>query len=134
MLPQLAKVVGFTVGRTVKIPSETDRKFRRALLEGAAVQGGPAALWHIRNALEKGPDRDGAEGAIRYFGNKLNYMLEITAPVIDGLEVTIPGLKRWLELTGFGNDKTFIKGFVAWAEHTNAKPEIVKAARHGFEH
>jgi hypothetical protein len=103
------------------IPIDIDRKYRKALLEAAAKA--PRALFHFRNALDAGPDRDGAQGAIRYFGNELdlNLKLKLTAQMVDNLEVAMPGFKRWLQVTGFGNDKTMIKGFVKWAEQENAK-------------
>jgi hypothetical protein len=102
-----------------RIPVEIDRKYRAGLLEAAAKA--PRALFHFRNALDAGPDREGANGAIRYFGNALDLNLKLTAQMVDNLEVAMPGFKRWLEVTGFGNDKTMIKGFVKWAEYENAK-------------
>lgn len=102
-----------------QIPIEIDRKYRKALLEAAAKA--PRALFHFRNALDAGPDREGAQGAIRYFGNQLDLNLKLTAQMVDNLEVAMPGFKRWLQVTGFGNDKTMIKGFVKWAEYENTK-------------
>lgn len=99
------------------IPIDVDRKFRRGLLE--AVAKAPKALWHIRNALDAGPDRGGAKAAIAYFGADLDLTLKLTARMVDNLEVAMPGFKVWLHLTGYGNDKTMIKGFLKWAEYEN---------------
>lgn len=102
-----------------QIPLAIDRKYRSALLEAAAKA--PRALFHFRIALDAGPDREGAQGAIRYFGNDLDLKLKLTAQMVDNLEVAMPGFKRWLEVTGFGNDKRMILGFVAWAEYVNSQ-------------
>ena len=45
--------------------------------------------------------------------------LKLTARMVDNLEVAMPGFKVWLHLTGYGNDKTMIKGFLKWAEYEN---------------
>lgn len=133
MLQQVRELAGYKIGKQVKIRRDIDERYRRALLEGARSQGGKSAAWHIGNALDNGPDRKGAAEAIRYFGNDLETKLAMTAPIIDGLEVTIPGFKKWLELTGYGNDRRMIQGFVAWAEHQNTEAKLIKAARHTFD-
>jgi hypothetical protein len=101
------------------IPIDVDRKYRKGLLEAAAKA--PHALWHFRNALDAGPDREGAQGAIRYFGNDLDLVLKLTAQMVDVCEVAMPGFKKWLHVTGYGNDKTMIRGFAKWAEYQNAQ-------------
>lgn len=101
-----------------QIPLDIDRKYRKGLIEAAAKA--PRAQRQFRIALGAGPDRDGVQGAIRYFGNDLDLKLKLTAQMVDNLEVAMPGFKRWLEVTGFGNDKRMIRGFVAWAEYENA--------------
>lgn len=95
-----------------QIPIEVDRKYRKALLEAAAKA--PRARRYFLQAFEAGPDREGVQGAIRYFGKDLDLYLKVTAQMVDNLEVAMPGFKRWLEVTGFGNDKNFIKGFIRW--------------------
>jgi predicted phage tail protein len=52
-----------------------------------------------------------------YFGPRMDEVMHLTAPIVDALEVAMHGFKRWLEVTGFGNDKTMFKGFVKWAEN-----------------
>jgi len=101
------------------IPIEVDRKYRAGLLEAAAKA--PHALWHFRNALDLGPDRGGAQAAMKYFGADLDLTLKLTAQMVDVCEVAMPGFKKWLHVTGFGNDKNMIKGFVKWAEYEMAK-------------
>jgi len=65
---------------------------------------------------------------ISYFGDELDVKLKLTAQIVDGLEISVPGFKKWLELTGFGNDKTMIRGFVAWAEHKAGKGRVMSNA------
>ncbi len=100
------------------VPLEMDRKYRRGLLEAAAKA--PKALWYFHIALDAGPDRGGAAAAIKYFGKDLDLTLKLTAQMVDNLEVAMPGFKAWLHVTGYGNDKTMIKGFAKWAEQENA--------------
>lgn len=107
--------------RAVNIPTHVDRAFRRGLSELVAVNGGYSARWHIRKALEKGPSRGGYAEAARYFGNEFQAKLLLTVPIVEACEVSMPGFGKWLNDTGFGNDKTMIKGFVAWAEHAHQK-------------
>lgn len=101
-----------------QIPLDIDRKYRKGLVEAAAKA--PLALRQFLISFDNGPDRDGAQGAISYFGNDLDLKLKLTAQMVDNLEVAMPGFKRWLEVTGFGNDKRMIRGFVAWAEYVNS--------------
>jgi hypothetical protein len=101
------------------IPLDIDRKYRAGLLEAAAKA--PRALWHFRIALDAGPDREGAQGAIKHFGKDLDVTLKLTAQMVDNVEVAMPGFKAWLHVTGFGNDKNMIKGFAKWAEYENMR-------------
>jgi hypothetical protein len=119
--------------RVVQIPIDIDRRFRAALLEGSKA-GGHRAQWHIRNALENGPSRGGVAESIAYFGDRLDALLKMTAMVVDGMEITVPGFKTWLVETGFGNDKTMIKGFVKLAEHVNAQGSLLPDAKRAFLH
>ena len=115
------------------IRQDVDSKFRRALSEAVAQDGGRSARFHIRNALENGPSRGGANEALRYFGKELWIKLALTAQIVDGIEISVPGFKKWLQLTGFGNDKTMIRGFVAWAEHKEGKGRVIAGVKQAFD-
>lgn len=118
-------------GRT-HIRKEIDEKFRRGLME-AARHGGSRARFYIRNALSNGPSAGGIAESVEYFGDALDLNLKITAGVVDGLEVSLNGFKKWLEITGFGNDKTMIRGFVVWAEYVAARPRVDSAIKDAAE-
>jgi hypothetical protein len=107
------------------IRKDVDEKFRKILTEAAARQANAAARFHIRNALHNGPSRGGAAESIKFFGNELDVKLALTAEIVDALEISAPGFKKWLELTGFGNDKTMICGFVEWAEFKNGRGKVM---------
>lgn len=103
------------------VPAEVDRAFREGLLKAAATVS-PKVRWQFDKALRNGPSRGGYPEAAAYFGGDLIEKLVPTAPIIDMLEVAMPGFKRWLEFTGFADCKHMIRAFLAWAE-----------ARHAFE-
>lgn len=102
--------------RVVRVPIEVDRRFRQGLW-AAASKAGPKVAWFIHRSLRDGPSLKGAAETMEYFGSRLDEVMTLTAPIVDTLEVAMPGFKRWLEITGFGNDKTMFKGFVKWAEN-----------------
>lgn len=122
-------VSAFVQGEKRFIRADVDARFRKMLTEAVAQDGNPSARFHIGNALEKGPSRGGVQESIAYFGKEIDVKLAITAGIVDALEITMPGFKRWLQLTGFGNDKTMIRGFVAWAEHKNGIGRVNSSAR-----
>ena len=115
-LPAGLNISAFTQGGRSHIRKDVDEKFRKILTEAAARQANAAARFHIRNALHNGPSRGGAAEAMQFFGAELDVKLHLTAEIVDALEISAPGFKKWLQLTGFGNDKTMIRGFVEWAE------------------
>lgn len=115
------------------IRQDVDARFRRALIEAVAQDGGPKGRRYIAQALEKGPSRGGKAETELYFGGELPIRLAITAQIVDGIEISVPGFKKWLELTGFGNDKTMIKGFVAWAEHKEGKGRVITGVKQAFD-
>jgi hypothetical protein len=125
-------LAAFSKDRRTHIRKDVDEKFRRGLNE-AARHGGSKARFYIRNALSNGPSPRGAIEAMEYFGAELDLKLKLTAGVVDGLEVSLPGFKKWLELTGFGNDKTMIRGFVAWAEYVARMPRVDSAIKDAAE-
>jgi hypothetical protein len=118
-------------GREVRIPADIDRRYRAALLEGSKA-GGHRAHWHISNALQNGPSRGGLAETLAYFKEHDASFLACTAELVDGLEITVPGFKRWLEATGFGNDVRMVRGFLAWAEHVDGKGAILPNAEKAF--
>lgn len=101
---------------TRHIPTSVDRRYRQGLW-AAAAKAGPKVRWHIHHALRDGPSYRGAAETMEYFGARMQEVMVLTAPIVDTLEVAMPGFKAWLEISGFGNDKTMFKGFVKWAEH-----------------
>jgi hypothetical protein len=120
-----ANISAFTSVGKRHIRVEVDAKFRKALLEAVRTLGGATAAFHIRNALDNGPRPGGALEAMKYFGAELDVKLALTAQIVDALEISVPGFKKWLNLTGFGNDKTMIKGFVAWAEYNDGRGHVM---------
>lgn len=102
--------------RVVRVPVAVDRRYRQGLW-AAASKAGPRVAWYIHRSLRDGPSRQGAAETMAYFGERMKEVMVLTAPIVDTLEVAMPGFKRWLEVTGFGNDKTMFKGFVKWAEN-----------------
>jgi hypothetical protein len=124
-LPAGVNVSAFVQGGKSHIRKDVDEKFRKVLMEAAARQSNWASRWLIRNALDAGPSRGGADESIKYFGVDLNIKLALTAEIVDALEISVPGFKKWLELTGFANDKTMIRGFVEWAEFKNGRGKVM---------
>jgi hypothetical protein len=115
---------------SVKIPIADDRRYRHGLWRAASTV--PKAAWFIHRALRNGPSTKGAAETMRFYGTNLEIMMYATAPIVDALEVAMPGFKQWIVVTGFGNDLTMFKGFVRWAE---ARPlftgvqEIIPASK-----
>jgi hypothetical protein len=99
----------------VAIPTHVDKRFRDGLKAAAATVSVKVG-WAIRTALDEGPRPGGAKEAIAYFGAELDLKLKLTAPIIDLLEVSMPGFKRWLVATRFADDRHMIAAFVQWAE------------------
>ncbi len=121
-------LAAFSKGGRAHIRKDVDVKFRKGLRE-AMRHGGSRARWYIHNALMAGPSSGGVKEAMEYFGDELDLKLKLTAGVVDGIEVSLPGFKKWLELTGFGNDKTMIRGFVCWAEYVAGMPRVDSAIK-----
>lgn len=111
------------------IRKDLDVHYRKGLAEAVALDGDAAARFHIANALYNGPSAGGATATAAYFGAELDVKLKLTAMIVDGLEISLPGFKKWLEMTGFGNDKTMIRGFVAWAEHKEGWGRVITGVK-----
>lgn len=115
------------------IRKDIDLRFRSALGEAAMADAGKSARWLISKALNNVPSRGGVRETMNHFGTELNIKLALTAEIIDGIEIAVPGFKKWLELTGFANDLTMIKGFVAWAEFKNGQGRVISSVKPAFE-
>lgn len=119
--------------RIKAIPREVDQRYRDGLRKAARTVS-RKVLWHVDNALKNGPCHGGFPEAQRYFGSDfVQRLLPPTAPIVDMLEVAMPGFKHWLLYTGFADCKWMIKAFVAWAEvrHTfEGAAEVLPAVRH----
>lgn len=118
----------------VSIRKDIDHRFRQALREAVVQDGGTTARHYIIRALDNGPSRGGVRESMAFFGAELNVKLALTAEIVDGIEIAVPGFKKWLELTGFANDLTLIKGFVAWAEFKNGQGRVIGTVRPAFDH
>ncbi len=121
-------------GRRLKVvPRETDAYYRQGLLKAAATVS-PKIVRQIETALRIGPDRGGFPECQRVFGTDfVQRLLPPTAPIVDMLEVAMPGFKTWLAYTGFADCKWMVKAFLAWAEvrHTfEGAAEVLPAVRH----
>jgi len=128
--PKIETVAGaipqaYVMGKQRAIRVDVDRKYRLGLIELVRADGGRQARWHIEKALANGPSRGGYAEALSFFGNEFDLKCKLTAPIVEACEVSLPGFGRWLELTGFGNDKSMICGFVAWAEYKNGKGKVM---------
>ena len=119
--------------KRVHIRQDVDLAFRRALREAVAQDGGKAARYLIFRSLEQGPSRGGAIETISHFGAELPTKLALTAEIIDGMEIAVNGFKKWLELTGFANDLTMVKGFVAWAEYKAGRGRVITGVKQAFD-
>jgi hypothetical protein len=119
--------------RVAHVRLDVDRRFRNALKEAAAQDGGKTARDLIARALEAGPSRGGVIETVNHFGAELRLKLALTAQIVDGLEIAVPGFKRWLELTGFANDLTMVKGFVARAEFKAGRGRVIAGVQRAFE-
>lgn len=123
----------FLKDQRAHIPLKLDRAYRRGLLAGVNEDGGPQARYHIRIALEAGPSRGGAEKTMQFFGAGLSEKLKLTAQIVDGLEIAMPGFKKWLEMTGFGDDCRMVRGFVGWAEHKLGVGRVIPQVKPAFK-
>jgi hypothetical protein len=120
-MPHLAYQYDAGTG-TSRIPIEADRRYRQGLWRASATN--IKAAWFIHRALRNGPSSRGAAETMAYYGKEMQTVMNLTAPLVDTLEVAMPGFKQWLCATGFGNDLTMFKGFVRWAE---ARPMFAAA-------
>ncbi len=120
-------------GKRVHIRLDLDRKFRAALREAVAQDGGKSARYYVIRALEQGPARGGAIETINHIGSELQTKLALTAQIVDGMEIACNGFKKWLELTGFANDLTMVKGFVAWAEYKAGQGRVITGVKQAFD-
>jgi hypothetical protein len=126
-------VTSFVRDGVAHIDITVDRRFRAALSEAVARDGGATARRLIVRALEQGPSRGGARETINHFGAELGVKLALTSEIVDGLEIAVNGFKKWLELTGFANDLTIVKGFVAWAEYKGGGGRVISGVKQAFE-
>jgi hypothetical protein len=124
-LPAGVNVSAFVQGGKSHIRKDVDEKFRKVLTEAVNREANFRARFHISNALHNGPSRGGVDESITFFGDELSVKLALTAEIVDALEISVPGFKKWLELTGFANDKTMIRGFVEWAEFKNGRGKVM---------
>lgn len=102
------------VGKRVAIRQDVDRLFRNRLVELARAASA-SIEYDVRTVLQRGPSKGGARAAQQKYGDDLHPLLLRTVPLVEYLERQQPGFKKWLELTGFGNDADMIRVFVEWA-------------------
>lgn len=123
----------FIQDKVAHIRADVDQRFKKALLNACAQDGNKTAWRLFHKAIHAGPSTGGAVEAMRYYGGTLQANLLLTAEIIDGLEIAVPGFKKWLELTGFANDLTMIKAFVAWAEFKNGQGRVISGVKQAFD-
>lgn len=70
----------------------------------------------VKEALENGPSRGGVAECIAHFGADMQAISAKVAGLVENLELRHPSFCKWLNVTGFGNDKTMIAAFLLWAE------------------
>ena len=116
---QAAKLPEFTrENGQVRIRQDVDRRYRAALYDLAcAIEGADGAIAEeVRRILTRGPSRGGMKEAQQRLGDDLHPLLLRTVPLVEYLDSQCKGMKRWLDLTGFGNDVNLVKVFVEWAD------------------
>ncbi len=101
------------------IPKAIDDHYRRQLCYWAAIAGGESLRTEVYTALQDGPSKGGRPEVERYFGPGYQDLISArVAPLIEYLEFCDkggPGLMKWLDRTGFGNDLGLIKAMLRWA-------------------
>lgn len=99
-----------------------DEAFRRALVAGVPVS--LRAKMHRALAAVPNPAKDWAHSQ-RYFGERLNEVAERVRPLVNLLDaylrdsLNLPGLRDWLNLTGYANHYEMVKVFDEWAQMKN---------------
>jgi hypothetical protein len=93
------------------IEQTVDMQFRSALLAHARRIGFDVAM-AVGEALARPPAP--ATEAYRYFGNRLNDVLNACTVLINELDQFIPGFRRWLDVTEYGSDYLLIAAFEKW--------------------
>lgn len=100
------------LARFIQIAAEEDKAFRTFLLVASPESVGKM----LREVLTAGPMPNGAQRASDYYGLDLHDVLLRTVAVVDEIEWLMPGFKKWLDATGFGNDYRMIAAFAKWAD------------------
>lgn len=103
----------------VEIPTHVDRRYKQALVNEAWKLGNADVYAKMKTAVEKTPARNAFEESFLHFGENVYVLARMTAELVDELELRHPGLQRWLDISGHGNDKDMIEALVAWVTLTN---------------
>jgi ABC-type antimicrobial peptide transport system permease subunit len=96
-----------------------DKRFKQALVNETWKLGNADVYNKMKKAVEKTPSRDAYEESLAHFGDSLSALCKMTADLVDELEFHHPGIGRWLEISGHGNDKDMIEAMVAWVTFVN---------------
>lgn len=59
----------------------------------------------MADALTGGPHGGGSEELVRFFGKHLEGVKKLTGHVTTALDEMIPGVKGWMEQSGYSDDK-----------------------------
>lgn len=99
--------------QVVRIAKCVDDDFRAFLINAAPAE--IAARFAV--CFADGPSKAGRTEALAHFGGDPQHPAILsTVPVIEECERFKPGIQKWLEQTGFGNDLRMIQAFARWAE------------------
>ena len=102
------------IAGSVQIPAPVDKRYKQMLLNEAWKLSNPDVYTKIKAAVEKTPAANAYEESYAHFGESIFGLCRMTAPLVDELEYHHPGIQRWLEISGHGNDKDMIEAMVAW--------------------
>lgn len=112
------------------IDRASDERFRHMLIHGA-----PAPIGRkLKDALSRTPKPNAREYSEQHFGERLPAIIALTRPLMDALENYFeangaPGLTRWLNLTGYGDDVRMIEAFAEWASMAKSQAEAEQVSK-----
>jgi hypothetical protein len=103
-----------TVEGKLQIPTYVDKHYKQVLVNETWKLRNGDVYWKMRRAVAKTPSRGAFEESLAHFGESMYGLCRMTVPLMNELEFYHPGILRWMEISGHGNDKDMIEAMVAW--------------------